>query len=83
VTEFFGDFAYTTYLVHYPVLYILSQKQLLPVGNPLSALAGIVVSYFIAWLMGVCVEKRYKSIRNAIWNALFRRGSARPHEIAS
>lgn len=63
--RFFGDFSYTTYLAHYPVLQWLASSSLLPKGT-IGALAGVAIALIVSGAFGLIFEARYKRIRDYI-----------------
>ena len=67
VVTFFGSFAYTAYLVHYPVMVILSAKGILPQGSERSVIAAALLGLAVAYLVSLPFEQRYKQIRDWVW----------------
>ena len=56
------EFAYTTYLAHYPIQYWIWSADLLPSGTG-SALAAAAVSVVASWGLWWCFERHYKRVR--------------------
>lgn len=66
VIGFAAGFAYSVYIVHYPILYVLHQYRWVPEGNGGVLLSsGIVV--FAGWLWGLIFERHYRTIRDSSW----------------
>ena len=66
ISEFFGCFAYTTYLVHYPLMYVMSDQKILGQGDIAAAIA-TVLSFALAYAISLPFEQRYKTIRAWVW----------------
>lgn len=71
-----GGFAYTTYLVHYPILYMVAVARILPTGAT-SSLAMSAATFAFAWAFSVPFEQRYRQIRDRIWQWITR--PSNPH----
>jgi peptidoglycan/LPS O-acetylase OafA/YrhL len=69
VCEFFGRFAYTVYLVHYPLMYVLNDQQVLAKGH-MSAVIATGLSFVVAYVISLPFEQRYKQIRAWVWGVL-------------
>lgn len=54
--------AYTTYLVHYPVLHLLWSKGWLPQGD-LGAFSAAVISLIVSYVVSLPFEGRYREVR--------------------
>ncbi|WP_034331279.1 MULTISPECIES: acyltransferase [unclassified Aminobacter] len=67
LAEFFGRFAYTTYLVHYPIMYILRDTGMLARG-PVATIIAVLVCLTLSWLISLPFEQRYRNIRDLIWS---------------
>lgn len=73
---FMGSFAYTAYLVHYPLLLMMRELNVLPPGA-LSVLFATVFSMAVAWLLSLPFEQRYRQIRDAVWRRVSEIGNAK------
>jgi peptidoglycan/LPS O-acetylase OafA/YrhL len=69
VSEWLGRFAYTLYLTHYPVQFLLREFDLVSPGTA-GVLSVTAISYLLAWVISLPVEQRYKMIRLALWRIL-------------
>lgn len=67
VVNFLGNFAYTTYLVHYPVMAMLRAKRILPPESAWSVIIAVMLCYAVAYVVSLPFEQRYKPIRDWIW----------------
>ncbi len=68
ISERLGKFAYTTYLVHYPLLVMVNDYGA-PEGR-ISVVFGSIAVFAAAWLISLPFEQRYKHIRNSLWDAM-------------
>lgn len=75
--KFLGDFAYTVYLVHYPILYMVRGTGLLPDGWA-AVVAVSIWCFVVAWAISIPFEQQYKPIRDWIWNVIAGRFVKRP-----
>ena len=66
VVTFFGSFAYTTYLVHYPLFYLAREHGLSPGRRDLVLMT--LAAFALSWVVSLVFERRYRTIRDAIWN---------------
>lgn len=76
VARFFGSFAYTAYLVHYPLLQVV-HKEVPSAHGGLWVLGMVAASMVLAWLVGLVFERNYRSIRDFVWNRVTRATSGR------
>jgi peptidoglycan/LPS O-acetylase OafA/YrhL len=67
---FLSGFCYTVYLTHYPVLYWT--RSYVP-STEAGAWFVILLCFAVGWLFSLPFEARYKTIRDWVWNHLFRR----------
>lgn len=66
IMHWLGGFAYTTYLVHYPMMQILRDTRLFANGIiSMFIVAGICL--IASWLISIPFEQQYRPIRNWIW----------------
>ncbi|EKF59371.1 acyltransferase-like protein [Agrobacterium albertimagni AOL15] len=61
----FGSFAYTVYLAHYPIQYWIWSFEVLP-RNAAGATGAVAASPAISWGLGWLFERRYKRLREII-----------------
>lgn len=76
IIGFLGAFAYTAYLVHYPLMAMT--RTHLGTGTVIAVLLGLA-SFALAWVVSLPFEQRYKAIRDRVWSVgekLFRRTSS-------
>lgn len=69
--DFTASFAYSTYIVHYPILYIVHNFSWLPNGN-FGAILGTGLAVFAGWTWSLLFERHYKTIREFLWNGAIR-----------
>lgn len=60
-----GSFAYTTYLAHYPIQFWMRHFEVVPTGA-FGAIAAIIVSFAVSYVLGQLFERHYKSVRDTI-----------------
>lgn len=65
LTSFFGSFAYSVYITHYPVMYLLHQSGVLPSGAA-GAIGASGLCLAFGWAYSLPLEQRYKLIRERI-----------------
>jgi peptidoglycan/LPS O-acetylase OafA/YrhL len=63
---FLGSFAYTTYLVHYPLLILVRERT--SATGLRWVLIMTLASLALAWFASLAFERRYRTIRNIAWN---------------
>lgn len=66
---FFGGFAYSTYITHYPLQYLLLNSGFVPRGE-IGVLAATFICVAVGWAWGRIFEAHYKHIRSAVWSGL-------------
>lgn len=69
VMGWFGSFAYTVYLAHYPIQYWIWSFEVLP-RNAAGATGAIAASLAVSWGLGWLFERRYKRMREVIRSKL-------------
>jgi peptidoglycan/LPS O-acetylase OafA/YrhL len=69
---FMGSFAYTVYLVHYPLVYMIRGIGIFS-ANWISVATVSVLSFFVAWVVSIPFEQKYKPVRDWIWETVARK----------
>lgn len=75
----FGRYAYTVYLVHYPILFLLKYLNILQDRSIIAVFFGVISSFSVAWLLYWPFERRYRDIRDNLWRTVTRSSDGKRH----
>lgn len=75
----FSSYAYTVYLVHYPVLFLLRHLNILHDKSISAVFFGVISSFSVAWLLYWPFERRYRDIRDNLWKTVTRSSEDKRH----